>query len=33
MGDTFPSSMLYYDLRLRYDHGDAHRASFEQDLE
>ena len=32
MGDTFPKSMLHYDLRLRYDHGDAKRASFEQDL-
>jgi len=32
MGDTFPRSMLHYDLRLRYDHGDAKRASFEQDL-
>ena len=32
MGDTFPTSMLHYDLRLRYDHSDAYRASFEQDL-
>ena len=32
MGDTFPKSMLHYDLRLRYDHSDAPRASFEQDL-
>ena len=33
MGDTFPKSMLYYDLRLRYDHNkQLKRASFEQDL-
>ena len=33
MGDTFPKSMLHYDLRLRYDgRSGAARASFEQDL-
>jgi len=33
MGDTFPKSMLHYDLRLRYDgQSGAARASFEQDL-
>lgn len=32
MGDTFPPSFRYYDLRLRYPVNVSYRASFEQDL-
>jgi hypothetical protein len=32
MGDTFPASLRYYDLRLRYGSTCGNRASAEQDL-
>ena len=32
MGDTFPRSMLHYDLRLRYTSKTSKRSSFEQDV-
>ena len=32
MGDTFPKSMAYYDMRLRYGNSVSSRASVEQDL-